>query len=329
MPTSDGPHQDDANLAELDFYCRNLLIQAVTFDLIERLGGIDRAANALCMNSAKINARLHALQRALGNELVLETGKRIKRHTTPLGKRYLKLTAAVIPPLQEFILYLRGEQTTRDVHVVTINSAWFAYKDELTSEFAKHAKGAAIVPHYLPNASDVPEAIANGEYAAGIVSYLSRVRKPLYLHPWRTEKMVLAVSIRNKHFINVRKVETKDLEAVRFIRFMPDMPIGIAIQKHLELMDITLKNPKTHDNISTIINAVAADDGISILPEPCLRRNHDVKHYSLPRPLDRQLSVLFHQDAFKKPLMCAFLACFGIARAAKLAANKKQPLLSK
>lgn len=304
----------------LDEYCRSLLPNLVTFQTVVKFGGNDHAAVRLGLEAGTVSSRLKAIENALGNQLLFKTGQRRSRQLTEEGKQYLNMANVIVSQLETFLKVFQHlqEQHAHNVRVVTIHSAWFTYGPEIGAAFAKKHKGGSLQHEYCRQPDKVPEQVQNGEADIGIVSYLKHVKRPLQLDTWKQEPMILAVSKKKSRLRHHDAVAAKDIASEPFIGFDQDLRIAAEISKYLKRLHITMRRPQFFDDVSIIMDAVAANQGIAILPKPCAeRRKPDIKTYPLPEPMNpRPLAVVYHQDALRRPAILAFLEVLGELRRA-------------
>jgi DNA-binding transcriptional LysR family regulator len=310
---------------ELDKYCHSLLVHLVTVQAIAKHGREDWAATELGIASNSVSARLQKLHAALDNELVFQTGTRHNLPPTKLGERYLKMADAIIPHLQEFLTEFRRQQDShqREVHIATISSPWFTYKDQ----FKKHCQNIQLVPDFCDHPDHVRAKVAEGACDVGIVSYIDRVAPPLRLHVWVREPMVLAVSARHPKFASLgpRGMTREHILSATFLACNAQYRLAQEVNRYLQRV-LGVKSSVQMGDIETVVKGVAANDGISILPAPYLKNNAAIKTYPLPEPMmPRPLAVLCHRHALKYPAICQFLGYFGDALANFKKAGDRRP----
>ena len=110
----------------------------------------------------------------------------------------------------------------------------------------------------------------NSEVDLGIVSYPTSTTEISVL-PLRSERMVV-VCHPNHALARCEAVTAEHLEGEDFIGFDRDLSIRKEIDKFLRQRSVTIRMVMEFDNIETIKQAVEIGAGISILPEPTVRR---------------------------------------------------------
>jgi DNA-binding transcriptional LysR family regulator len=98
-----------------------------------------------------------------------------------------------------------------------------------------------------------------------------RADRAVTVIPWRFEKMVFVCNPSHK-MAGKSSVALKDFEGENFVGFDPDLPIRKAIDKVLKQQHSHVNIVMEFDNIETMKQAIEINSGVSILPEPNVRR---------------------------------------------------------
>ena len=155
------------------------------------------------------------------------------------------------------------------VRVAAIYSVGLHDMSQCMQEFMRRYPKAKVRLEYLrPN--KVYDAVAGGEVDLGIVSYPT-VSTDLDVIELRSERMVLAC--RPDHRLAKKEVVTiEELDGEDFIGFDRDLRIRKEIDRYLRQRSVTVRQVVEFDNIETIKQAVDLGAGVSLLPEPIIRR---------------------------------------------------------
>ena len=174
-------------------------------------------------------------------------------------------------------------EITGTVRVAAIYSVGLHDMGRCMQDFMRHYPKARVRLEYLhPN--QVYDAVLNSEVDLGIVSYPTSTTEISVL-PLRSERMV--VVCHPKHALaRCEAVTAEHLEGEDFIGFDRDLSIRKEIDKFLRQRSVTIRMVMEFDNIETIKQAVEIGAGISILPEPTVRREIEKRHPGRD-PLDR------------------------------------------
>jgi len=110
----------------------------------------------------------------------------------------------------------------------------------------------------------------NEEADIGIMSY-PHADRAVTVQPWRSEKMVFVCHPTHR-LAGKTLIHASDLEGENFVGFDPDLPIRKAIDRALKAQHSHVNIVMEFDNIDTMKQAVEIGSGVSILPEPTVRR---------------------------------------------------------
>lgn len=121
----------------------------------------------------------------------------------------------------------------------------------------------------------VYEAVLNSEIDLGLISY-PMASPELNVIPLRSERMVV-VCHPEHHLAKFQSVTVEQLAGEDFVGFDRDLSIRKEIDRVTRQRQITMRVVMEFDNIETIKQAVEIGAGISILPEPTVRREVQAK----------------------------------------------------
>ncbi|MHC4441692.1 MAG: LysR family transcriptional regulator [Planctomycetota bacterium] len=153
------------------------------------------------------------------------------------------------------------------------------------------------------------EAVQNEEVDLGIVSYPTTIRG-INIIPLRKENMVLVCH--PEHYLaKAKKVNAPQLNNQSFIGFNKDLQIRKELDNYFRQYQIKIKMMMEFDNIETIKQAVEIGAGISILPEPTVRK--EIEHGTLVcvtlsmRKLRRPIGIIHLQRRIFTSAMAKFI----------------------
>jgi DNA-binding transcriptional LysR family regulator len=132
----------------------------------------------------------------------------------------------------------------------------------------RYPKAKVRLEYLRPN--KVYDAVLNSEVDLGIVSYPSASAE-LAVIPLRSERMVL-VCPPNHKLAGRKAVTAEHLREEEFVSFDRDLIIRKEIDRYFRQRSVSVRVAMEFDNIETIKQAVEIGAGISILPEPTVRR---------------------------------------------------------
>jgi len=207
---------------------------------------------------------IQELERRLGVQL-------LDRSTRPLGltaggKLYAELCRDVLRREEDFIAALDEIKAEAEgtVRVASIYSIGLTEMTRLREEFARVCPGAQLHVEYL-RPDKVYEAVLEDQADLGFISYPEH-RRDLTVIPWREERMTVALY--PSHELAGREMLLpKDLDRQDFIAFDEEVIIRRELDRFFRDEDVTIHVVMQFDNIQSIKEAVAMEQGISILPE--------------------------------------------------------------
>jgi DNA-binding transcriptional LysR family regulator len=191
--------------------------------------------------------------------------------------------------LEEEVRTLHQEVAGR-VTVASIYSAGLSYRQELFDRFTDlYPKATVHFEYHHPDR--VYELVAEDRVDLGLVSY-GQTTRAVKLVDWCLEPMIL-VCAPGHAFAGRERVGLEELSGVEMIGFDRGLKIRRQIDRELAERGVELQVAFAFDNIDTIKRAILVNEGISLLPEPTVRRELDsgelvavrVQGLELARPL--------------------------------------------
>jgi DNA-binding transcriptional LysR family regulator len=155
------------------------------------------------------------------------------------------------------------------VRVAAIYSVGLHEMSHYMQEFMSLYPKAKVRLQYLrPN--KVYEAVLSEEVDLGIISYPANTRG-LTIVPLRAEKMVVVCNPQHR-LAHMDRVLIGQLRGESFIGFDSDLNIRKELDRCLRQNEVIVDMQMAFDNIETIKQAIEIGAGISILPEPTVRK---------------------------------------------------------
>ena len=161
------------------------------------------------------------------------------------------------------------KEITGMVRVASIYSVGLHDMSRCMQDFMRRYPKAKVRLEFLrPN--KVIDAVLNSEVDLGIVSYPA-ASPEISVIPLRSERMVL-VCHPGHHLAGRKAVTAEHLRDEDFVAFDRDLSIRKEIDRYLRQRSVSMRVVMEFDNIETIKQAVEIGAGISILPEPTVRK---------------------------------------------------------
>ncbi|MGD0090229.1 MAG: LysR family transcriptional regulator [Planctomycetota bacterium] len=246
------------NLDTLKLYC----------DIV-RLRSFSRGARANQITQSAASQSVQQLEDDLGVRLI----DRSKRpfSVTPEGRLYSEGVRKLLSEYGKLEAEVRyaSSALTSPVRVAAVYSVGLYDLSVQVQRFMTAFPQIKVRLEYLrPN--KVYDAVVNEEADLGVMSYPRKDRAVTTI-PWRAERMVF-VCYPSHPLAGKQLIAAADLEGEKFIAFDADLPIRKAIERSLKQQHSSPNLVMELDNVETMKQAIAIGVGVSILPEPTIRR---------------------------------------------------------
>jgi DNA-binding transcriptional LysR family regulator len=180
----------------------------------------------------------------------------------------------------------------RSLVVASIYSVGLHHMSAFMQRFSAEHPRAAVRLEYL-HPHRVCEVVESGDADLGIVSY-PKESDTLAAIPWRNEPMVI-VCHPGHRLARESSVSLKAVAGESFVAFEQGLAIREAIDRALARSHAEVNVALEFDNIETMKRAIEIDAGVSVLPEPSVRR--EIALGSLAK-----VAIDSNGDAFVRPL---------------------------
>jgi DNA-binding transcriptional LysR family regulator len=228
-----------------------------------------KAAEARGLTQPAVSRVVHQLEARLGAALVDRSRRPLQ--LTALGQAYYEGCKAVIEQYLELEASLRRAcaQRTLTVRVAAIYSVGLGDMSHYVESFeTRFGYARAHIDYLHPN--QVYERVLDGTADFGLVSF-PRPTKDLTVLPWRKEDMVVACAPSHP-LAALAAVPPERLDREKFVAFHRDLAIRREVDRFLRdhgaVVDVALEL----DNIESMKKGIEDGVGVSLLPEPTLRR---------------------------------------------------------
>ena len=237
-------------------------------DVVDRRS-FSRAADDNDISQSSCSQMVQAVEERLGVQL-LDRSKR-PFELTAEGERYYDGCRQIVRryhELEEEVRTLHDAEARRLV-VASIYSVGLHHMSAFMQRFSATHPRAQVRLEYL-HPHRVCEVVENGDADLGIVSY-PKETDLLAALPWRSEPMVIVCHPGHR----LAGESTASLKAVAgepFVAFEAGLAIREAIDRALAEHHAEVNVALEFDNIETIKRAIEIGAGVSVLPEPSVRR---------------------------------------------------------
>ncbi len=268
------------------------LDQIQLFRDLAQTKSVSKAAQLNSVSQSAASQHLRELERQFETSLV-------DRSTRPLGlteagRLYADFCRHVMSVRHEFDVGLERLKGTVEglVRVCSIYSVGLSEMAGLERAFAQRYPSAHLQVDYL-RPEKVYEAVRQDRADLGLVSYPEQ-SKDIQAIPWRDEIMVVALAPGHP-LAGAAVLSPADLRGRNFVGFDDDLPVSRDVARFLRDANVTVKVVMHFDNIETMKQAVALDEGLSILPARILRPDIEqgrLRAVPLSPGLSRPLGIL-------------------------------------
>lgn len=225
------------------------------------------ALNRISQSAA--SQAVHQIERQLGIQLIDRTKRPFI--LTPEGEVYYDGVRQVLEGYDAVESQVRSlrKEVAGQVRVAAIYSVGLHDMSQAMQDFMRQYPKAKVRLEFL-HPGKVYDAVLNEDVDIGIVSYPTPARG-LTVIPLRTESMVLVCSPGHR-LANTKRVTISQLRGEGFVGFDRELIIRRELDRYFRENQVTVNVVMEFDNIETIKQAVEIGSGVSILPEPTVRK---------------------------------------------------------
>ncbi len=239
------------------------------FCAVAHHGSFSKAASDLGLTQSAASQAVQTLEEHLGMLLIDRSLRPLG--LTRAGRLYRDGVQKLVHDYQSLEDEIRsiGNQLVGRVTVASIYSVGLSYLPEATKAFAVAHPGVEVVVEYT-KPSRVVDLVAGGDVDLGLVSYPDEaklVRSVL----WQQEPMRL-ICAPGHPLATKSEVRLSDLHHIPMIAFETGLAIRRGIDRYLSQRRVKPRIQMEFDNIDSLIRAVQANMGVSIIPEAAVRR---------------------------------------------------------
>lgn len=281
-------------------------------DVVDRRS-FSRAADDNDISQSSASSVVQAVEERLGVQL-LDRSKR-PFELTAEGQRYYDGCRQIVKR------YLELEEEVRTLHdaearslvVASIYSVGLHHMSAFMQRFSAEHPRASVRLEYL-HPHRVCEVVENGDADLGIVSY-PKETDALAAIAWRNEPMVI-VCHPNHRLARESSSSLKAIAGEPFVAFEEGLAIRAAIDRALARSYAEVNVALEFDNVETMKRAIEINAGVSVLPEPSVRR--EIALGTLAKvaiepagggePLARPLGIVHRRDRALSELAQQFVA---------------------
>lgn len=264
------------------------------------------ALNRISQSAA--SQAIHHIERHLEIQLIDRTKRPFI--LTPEGHVYYEGVRQVLESYDALESQVRSmrKEVAGQVRVAAIYSVGLHDMSQAMQDFMRRYPKAKVRLEFLhPN--KVYEAVLNEQVDLGIISYPTAMRG-LTVIPLRRENMVLVCKPGHR-LANMKRVTIGQLRGENFVGFDRELIIRRELDRFFRENQVNVNVVMEFDNIETIKQAVEIGSGVSILPEPTVRK--EIQTGSLVavplaiRKLRRPIGIIHRQRKMFTPAIARLI----------------------
>ncbi|MFQ5735211.1 MAG: LysR family transcriptional regulator [Planctomycetaceae bacterium] len=236
---------------------------------VARRRSFSKAAEAQRVSQSSASQAVHALEEQLALQLVDRSVRPLG--LTPAGKVFFDGCRKLLDGfrLVEDRVRRMTDVVQGRVRVAAIYSVGLIQMDACVRRFEERYPDAELELAYL-HPDDVYDRVLNDRADLGLLSF-PKEGGDFSCIPWQEQRMVLVVP--PQHALATRsEIGVDDFRSEEFVAFTPDLRVRRRIDRWLKQAHVPVKVVHEFDNIETIKRAVEIGSGVTLLPEPTVRR---------------------------------------------------------
>ena len=284
------------SLESLKIFCD--VVRQKSFSRGAALNGVSQSAASQTVSQIEKRLGVRLIDRSSRPLTLTREGEIYYEECRELVDRYMALEARIS----------RGTLETESRLTVASIYSVLLYMDQYVQRFLKRFPNPQIRFQYL-HPDDVLESVVNEQADLGLLSFPKAIRGLMAI-PWRDEPMVLVCSTKHP-FARLTEVRVEQLDGADFVAFESGLAIRRHIDRFLRQQKVSVNVAMSFDNIEFIKRGIEASGGLSILPEPTVRKevaSRTLAIVSMPElDLVRTLSIIHRSKRTLTPAVSGFI----------------------
>lgn len=235
---------------------------------VVRHHSFSRGALANHVSQSAASQAILQIEKTMGVDL-LDRSKR-PWELTPQGRVFFDGAQDIVTRFAELTEAMRQQVVSGyTVRVAAIYSVGLQDMSQYERRFKELVPGAEVKLEYM-HPERVVDRVLSGQADLGLLAF-GRVGPELAVTPWREEAMVFT-TLPGHRLAGERSIRAEDLHGERFVAFDPALAIRKEVDRFLRRKRVSVEVSAEFDSIENIKRAIEEGVGVSILPEPTLRR---------------------------------------------------------
>ena len=266
------------------------------------LRSFSKAADENGVSQSNASQVIHQLEDRLGVELIDRSTRPFR--VTPEGELYYEGCRSIVRRYEDLEREVQTlhEAVASRLTIAAIYSVGLADMSHYLEEFrARHPRADVRIEYLHPK--QVHEAVESEEADLGIVSYPTKTRRLAALD-WRDEPLVIVCPpdhpLAKSSLDGQKRATLKLLAGQPFVAFDRGLLIREKLDRVLAREKVDVNVALEFDNIETMKRAIETGAGVSLLPEPTVRREVEAGSLVIIRLADdvlvRPLGIIHRRD---------------------------------
>lgn len=228
-----------------------------------------RAASEHALTQSAVSQALHQLEKSLGTPLLDRSHRPLV--LTAAGEVYLAGVQKLLRGYQRLEQDVRslGEKIAGRLTIGAIYSIGSTYMPAAREEFRQRHPDVQIRFEYA-SSETVARLVESGEVDFGLVSY-PRSSRRLRSVAWLQEPMRVICAASHR-FAKADEIQLPELDGCELVGFDSSLKVRRAVDAFLARSGVNVDVTMEFDNIDSMIRAVQANAGLTILPEATVRK---------------------------------------------------------
>ncbi len=239
------------------------------FCTVVELRSYSRAAAAHDLTQGAVSQSMRQLEDDLGVKL-LDTSRR-PLVPTEAGELFLKRVQQLLRTYRRIEDEVRelGQGQASQLSIGAIYSIGSTYMPAAKLEFRERHPDVNLRFEYA-SSEDVVAMVEDGTVELGFISYARTTRK-LKAIPWLNEPMRI-VCAPGHPLAKLGEIKLAQLSGCELIGFESSLKVRAAVDDFLTAHDVAVDTTIEFDNIDSMVRAVEANVGVTIIPEATVRK---------------------------------------------------------
>ncbi len=239
------------------------------FCSVAEFRSFSRAAAEFSLTQSAVSQSIQQLEDGLGVQLLNRTRRPLV--LTPAGELYFGRVQTLVRKYHRIEQEVRslGDKLAGQLTVGAIYSIGSTYMPSAKQEFRLRHPEVNVKTEYS-SSEGIAAMVQDGSVDLGLVSYAKSTSRILAV-PWQQEPMRLICAAEHP-FAKLNEIEIAQLEACEFVGFESSLKVRRSVDAFLSRHGVAVDVTMEFDNIDSMIRAVEANQGISILPEAAVRK---------------------------------------------------------